>query len=310
MKKLNMNLRLCKTVAKRTQRIKKRNNGMVEIWVWAFHFFPHYSNIPSFQHSNLFALRALRPQRSGREKKKFVSRRGAETTEGISINGNSLKEKEPMKLFPAHSVCPSGAGERKRNFSLTEAAGSQIRKKCKQIPDSLLLLNFDQSWLSLRALRARAKRARKKFVSRRARRDRREDPQMNNLLHSCLVFRQIFLFSLWPLAKPMNMVQGEAGERKVIKKLALSFGPTPARRNLFPVGLSLYMAFVTVSLSHRTESLLAIMTTAGAAKFTLFECGLGYRISTLFHLENFGMTIGALKLILSRMGIVAIGYRA
>jgi hypothetical protein len=70
------------------------------------------------------------------------------------------------------------------------------------------------------------------------------------------------------------------------------------------------MTFITVSLSDRAESLLAIMTTAGAAKFTLFKCGLGNIITPLFHLENFGMTIGALKLILSHMQIVAKDDRA
>src|SRR5512136_2196187 len=44
----------------------------------------------------------------------------------------------------------------------------------------------------------------------------------------------------------------------LIKKLALSFGPTPARRIRIPVYLSFFMAFGTIGFGGLGKSLLAI----------------------------------------------------
>jgi hypothetical protein len=56
------------------------------------------------------------------------------------------------------------------------------------------------------------------------------------------------------------------------------------------------VTFVAIRFGRGAESFFAVM--AGAAKFTLFERGLGYFAFALFHLENFRVTIGAFRLVL------------
>lgn len=76
----------------------------------------------------------------------------------------------------------------------------------------------------------------------------------------------------------------------------------------FNVKLFAFVAFDAFLLSHGTESLLAIMTSA--AKLPLRKRGLGDFALALFHLEKFGMAVGAFSLLLSRVRLVAKDDRA
>jgi len=63
------------------------------------------------------------------------------------------------------------------------------------------------------------------------------------------------------------------------------------------------VALGAIRLSHGTEGFLAIM--AGAAELTLCKRGLSHFALASFHLENFGMAVRALGLLLGDMGLMA-----
>jgi hypothetical protein len=88
----------------------------------------------------------------------------------------------------------------------------------------------------------------------------------------------------------------------LIKKLALSLGPTPALRNPFSGRLSLFVALGAVGIGGLTESLLPVV--ADPAMFVLPVGFFGHFQILLFHGENLGMAVCALGLVLAYMGFM------
>jgi hypothetical protein len=89
----------------------------------------------------------------------------------------------------------------------------------------------------------------------------------------------------------------------MIKKLALSFGPTPARRTKFPVCLSFFMAFGAGGFGGLRKGLLAIV--ADPAVFVLPVRLFGHLQVLLLHGKNLGVAVRALGFVRAHMGFVA-----
>jgi hypothetical protein len=81
----------------------------------------------------------------------------------------------------------------------------------------------------------------------------------------------------------------------LIKKLALSSGPTPAGRSQFPARLSLFMALGAVGFGRLAESLFPVV--AYAAVLILPVSLLGHFQVLFLHGENLGVAVGAFALV-------------
>jgi hypothetical protein len=81
----------------------------------------------------------------------------------------------------------------------------------------------------------------------------------------------------------------------LIKKLALSYDPTPAGRSQFPARLSLFVALGAVGFGRLAESLFPVV--AYAAVLILPVSLLGHFQVLFLHGENFGVTVGAFRLL-------------
>jgi hypothetical protein len=88
----------------------------------------------------------------------------------------------------------------------------------------------------------------------------------------------------------------------LIKKLALSSGPTPAGRSQFPACLSLFMALGAVGFGRLAESLFPVV--AYAAVLILPVSLLGHFQVLFLHGENLGVTVRALGFVLAHMGFM------
>jgi hypothetical protein len=105
----------------------------------------------------------------------------------------------------------------------------------------------------------------------------------------------------------ISKIEHFQGNGFLIIKLALSFGPTPARRTKFPVCLSFFMAFGAVGFGGLGKGLLAIV--ADPAVFVLPVGLFGHLQVLLLHGKNLGVAVRALGFVRAHMDFVAEGNR-